>query len=50
VDVCVAQAAGLDADQDLPGARLRGRYLRDLQWLGEALDDGCSHDALLSSS
>jgi hypothetical protein len=49
VDVGVAQAAGLDPDPDLTGARLGDRHVPDFQRLVETGDHGCTHDVLLRS-
>jgi hypothetical protein len=43
VDVCVAEATGLDPDEHLTVARLRHGDVLDAQRLGEVIDDGGLH-------
>jgi hypothetical protein len=43
VDVGVAQAGGLDPDDDLACAGDRLRHLLDLRRLSEGVDNGCTH-------
>jgi hypothetical protein len=49
VDIGVAETTRLDLHDDLPKARLRFRYVFDLQWLIERVNNCCSHDVLLGS-